>query len=68
MIMTKVNITNYGIRFEVEPEKAVIDFTAGRDVMDYRSWFISVALRYISDKAHCVMLYKTGIIPRMMLR
>jgi argininosuccinate lyase len=66
MIMTKVKHNKlWGSAFEVEPEKAVIDFTAGRDVIGLPAVDLYL-LPYdiLGDKAHCVMLYKTGIISK----
>jgi argininosuccinate lyase len=55
----------WGSAFEVEPEKAVIDFTAGRDVIGIPPVDLCL-LPYdtLGSKAHCVMLYKTGIISK----
>ncbi len=55
----------WGSAFEIEPEKAVIDFTAGRDVIGIPPVDLCL-LPYdiLGDKAHCVMLYKTGIISK----
>ena len=55
----------WGSAFEIEPEKAVIDFTAGRDVIGLPPVDLYL-LPYdiLGDKAHCVMLYKTGIISK----
>lgn len=64
--MKKTQQTNklWGAAFDVAPSEAVIAFTAGRDVaglpaadaalLEYDLWV---------NKAHCVMLCKTGIIP-----
>ncbi len=63
--MEKTGVSKlWGAAFELEPSEAVIAFTAGRDVaakpaadaalLPYDLWV---------NKAHCVMLAKTGIIP-----
>ena len=53
----------WGHAFDTEPEKAVIEFTAGRDVIGIPPVDLHL-LPYdiIGNKAHCVMLFKQGII------
>ena len=55
----------WGSAFDVEPLKAVIDFTAGRDVTGTPPVDLYL-LPYdiLGNKAHCVMLCKTGIISK----
>lgn len=55
----------WGHAFETEPEKAVIEFTAGRDVKGIPPVDLYL-LPYdvIGNKAHCVMLFKQGIISK----
>jgi len=55
----------WGSAFDVEPSKAVIDFTAGRDVTALPPVDLYL-LPYdiLGNKAHCIMLCKTGIISK----
>ncbi len=55
----------WGHAFETEPEKAVIEFTAGRDVTGLPPADLHL-LPYdvIGNKVHCVMLFKQGIISK----
>lgn len=54
----------WGAAFETQPSEAVIAFTAGRDVASKPAADAALlAYDLWVNKAHCVMLAKTGIIP-----
>jgi len=55
----------WGHAFEKEPEKAIIEFTAGRDVAGIPPADLYL-LPYdiIGNKAHCIMLYRQEIISK----
>lgn len=53
----------WGHAFEIQPEKAVIEFTAGRDVTSVPpADFHLLPYDIIGNKTHCVMLFRQGII------
>jgi argininosuccinate lyase len=53
----------WGHAFATEPDKAVIEFTAGRDVQGVPpADFYLLPYDILGNKAHCVMLFKQGII------
>ena len=54
----------WGAAFDQQPSEAVIAFTAGRDVVSVPPADVALLLYDLwVNKAHCVMLAKTGIIP-----
>lgn len=64
MKQTKTNKL-WGAAFEAQPSDAVIAFTAGRDVVSVPPADPALLLYDLwVNKAHCVMLSKTGIIPK----
>ncbi len=61
---TKQTNKLWGAAFTVQPSEAVIQFTAGRDVASVPAADAALlAYDLWVNKAHCVMLAKTGIIP-----